>query len=185
VKSGVAPRRARRPAGKARRPRIPGVFERGATQPPGMHRPSNAVRLSPRAVSRHSGTTTCRLPPTSRAVLPERARPPARPARARPATIAGWTQDDNQGRRPFVRPIDRSIRNPGPQPGKSPLRVLVSKELPYLSLFFTSVETVPRRTAPANADAQRHPPCASLHLPRAPTGAAGLLPRVLTRLLPR
>src|SRR2546427_10686852 len=48
--SGVSPRRARRPAGKARRPRIPGVFERGATQPPGMHRPSNAARLSPRAV---------------------------------------------------------------------------------------------------------------------------------------
>src|SRR5204863_5770233 len=48
--SGVAPRRARRPAGKARRLRIPGVFEGGATQPPGMHRPSNAARLSPRAV---------------------------------------------------------------------------------------------------------------------------------------
>src|SRR6267142_2809957 len=26
-----------------------GVFERGATQPAGMHRPSNAARLSPRA----------------------------------------------------------------------------------------------------------------------------------------
>src|SRR5205823_4083974 len=73
----IRPRRARRPAGKARRPRtgapaarglrggvaIPGVFERGATQPApgsptrqprwgglGMHRPSNAARLSPRAV---------------------------------------------------------------------------------------------------------------------------------------
>ena len=29
---------ARRPAGQARRPSIPGVFERGATQPAGMHR---------------------------------------------------------------------------------------------------------------------------------------------------
>jgi hypothetical protein len=48
-KSGVAPRRARRLAGKARRPRIPGVLERGATPPPGMPRVSNAVRLSPRA----------------------------------------------------------------------------------------------------------------------------------------
>src|SRR6266487_6409934 len=28
---------------------IPGVFERGATQPAGMHRPSNAARLLPRA----------------------------------------------------------------------------------------------------------------------------------------
>src|SRR6267143_4097558 len=32
-----------------RPPRIPGGFERGATQPAGMHRPSNAARLSPRA----------------------------------------------------------------------------------------------------------------------------------------
>src|SRR2546422_8591691 len=32
--------------------RSPGVFERGATQPAGMHRPSNAARLSPRAASR-------------------------------------------------------------------------------------------------------------------------------------
>src|SRR5436309_8390197 len=38
-----------RPAGKARRLRIPPVFEGGATQPPGMHRPSNAARLLPRA----------------------------------------------------------------------------------------------------------------------------------------
>jgi hypothetical protein len=28
-----------------------GIFERGATQPAGMHRPSNAARLSPRAAS--------------------------------------------------------------------------------------------------------------------------------------
>ena len=35
--------------GKARRLRIPTVFEGGATQPTGMHRPSNAARLSPRA----------------------------------------------------------------------------------------------------------------------------------------
>src|SRR5712691_991415 len=38
-----------RPSSKPRRPRIPGVFEGGATQPAGMHRPSNAARLSPRA----------------------------------------------------------------------------------------------------------------------------------------
>jgi hypothetical protein len=50
-KSGVTPRGARRPAGKARRLRIPAVFEGGATQPPGMHRPSNAARLLPRAAS--------------------------------------------------------------------------------------------------------------------------------------
>src|SRR5206468_6781523 len=44
-----APRRARRPAGKARRPRIPGVFEGGATQPAGMRRPANAAGRLPRA----------------------------------------------------------------------------------------------------------------------------------------
>src|SRR5437899_9706191 len=55
--SRISRRRARRPAGKARRPRIPGVFERGATQPAGMHRPSNAARLSPRAVN--VGFFTC------------------------------------------------------------------------------------------------------------------------------
>ena len=38
-KSIVAPRTAMRPAGKARRPRIPGVFEGGATPPAGMPRP--------------------------------------------------------------------------------------------------------------------------------------------------
>src|SRR6266851_5748395 len=51
-----------RPAGKARRPRISEIFEGGATQPApgsptrqprwggeGMHRPSNAAGLSPRA----------------------------------------------------------------------------------------------------------------------------------------
>src|SRR5262245_27963612 len=42
---GVAPRAARRPPGKARRPRIPGVFEEGATRPGGMHRRPNAVPI--------------------------------------------------------------------------------------------------------------------------------------------
>src|SRR6058998_2473619 len=46
---GVAPRPARRPDGKARRPRISGIFEGGATQPAGMHRRPNAAGLSPRA----------------------------------------------------------------------------------------------------------------------------------------
>src|SRR5437667_10689794 len=40
-----------RPAGKARRARIPGVFERGATQPAGMQRRPNAAGVSPRAAS--------------------------------------------------------------------------------------------------------------------------------------
>ena len=48
-KSGVAPRWVRRLAGKARRPRIPPVFDGGATPPPRMHRPSNAARLPPQA----------------------------------------------------------------------------------------------------------------------------------------
>src|SRR5439155_8862517 len=39
-----------RPDGKARRARIPGVFERGATQPAGMQRRPNAAGVSPRAV---------------------------------------------------------------------------------------------------------------------------------------
>src|SRR5712692_8529701 len=38
-----------RPAGKARRVRIPGVFERGATQPGGMQLRPNAAGLLPRA----------------------------------------------------------------------------------------------------------------------------------------
>src|SRR5439155_15346242 len=38
-----------RPDGKARRARIPGVFERGATQPAGMQRRPNAAGVSPRA----------------------------------------------------------------------------------------------------------------------------------------
>src|SRR2546425_7778314 len=38
-----------RPAGKARRAIIPGVFERGATQPDGMQRRPNAAGVSPRA----------------------------------------------------------------------------------------------------------------------------------------
>src|SRR5262245_4850429 len=48
-KSIVAPRTARRPDGKARRLRISGIFERGATQPAGMHRRSNADGVAPRA----------------------------------------------------------------------------------------------------------------------------------------
>jgi hypothetical protein len=47
--ASVASRRARRAGGKARRGRIPGVFKRGATPPAGMHRPSNAAGISPRA----------------------------------------------------------------------------------------------------------------------------------------
>src|SRR6202035_833248 len=38
-----------RPDAKARRVRIPGVFERGATPPGGMQRRPNAAGLSPRA----------------------------------------------------------------------------------------------------------------------------------------
>src|SRR2546423_14887798 len=47
----VAPRTARRPAGKARRPRISGIFDGGATQPDGMHRRSNADGVAPRAAN--------------------------------------------------------------------------------------------------------------------------------------
>ncbi len=54
-KCRVAPRRARRPAGQARRPRIRPVFEGGATPPAGMPRPSNAAPLSPRAARSRVG----------------------------------------------------------------------------------------------------------------------------------
>src|SRR5947209_3669020 len=50
-KSIVAPRTARRPADKARRPRISGIFEEGATPPAGMHRRSNADGVAPRAAT--------------------------------------------------------------------------------------------------------------------------------------
>src|SRR5947207_1482806 len=40
------------PAGKARRTRISGIFERGATQPDGMQRRPNAAGVSPRAAGR-------------------------------------------------------------------------------------------------------------------------------------
>ena len=43
VKPRVAPRAARRPLDKARRGRILGIFDRGATQSGGMHRRSNAA----------------------------------------------------------------------------------------------------------------------------------------------
>src|SRR4029079_9992714 len=42
---GAAPRAARRPSGKARRPSIPGVCEEGATPPDGMHRRQNADHI--------------------------------------------------------------------------------------------------------------------------------------------
>jgi len=48
-KSRVAPRRAACPADKARRARIPPVFDRGATPSPGMRRSSNAAGVAPRA----------------------------------------------------------------------------------------------------------------------------------------
>ena len=48
-KSRAASRRAMRPADKARRARIPPVFDRGATRSPGMQRSSNAAGLAPRA----------------------------------------------------------------------------------------------------------------------------------------
>ena len=48
-KSGVAPRRTRRLADKARRLRILSIFEGGATQDARMYRSSNAGGLSPRA----------------------------------------------------------------------------------------------------------------------------------------
>ncbi|MBI2828764.1 MAG: nitrate/nitrite transporter NrtS [Acidobacteria bacterium] len=46
---GEVSRAARRPAGKARRLKIPGVFEGGATQPAGMHRQPNATVIMKRS----------------------------------------------------------------------------------------------------------------------------------------
>src|SRR3954470_5418966 len=45
VDRGISPG-ARRPDGKARRPRIPAVFERGATPPAGMPRPGIMSRTT-------------------------------------------------------------------------------------------------------------------------------------------
>jgi hypothetical protein len=53
MNGGVAPRAARRPAGKARRPRISGIFEGGATPPAGMHRGPNAGPIYEMGSSRH------------------------------------------------------------------------------------------------------------------------------------
>jgi hypothetical protein len=61
-KSIVAPRTAMRPAGKARRPRIPGVFEGEATPPGGMQRRSNADGVAPRAASSRRAITSVALP---------------------------------------------------------------------------------------------------------------------------
>src|ERR1700687_5320050 len=65
-----------RPDGKARRVRIPGVFERGATQPDGMQRPPNAAGLSPRAakVPRRSPARATAAP-----TRPQRGPPPPPP----------------------------------------------------------------------------------------------------------
>src|SRR2546427_13101718 len=52
-KSIVASRAAMRPAGKARRPRVSGILEGGATQPDGMQRRSNADGVASRA-ARHA-----------------------------------------------------------------------------------------------------------------------------------
>ena len=52
-----------RPSGKARRGRIPAVCDRGATQPGGMQRLSNAAGLLPRAARGHIWPPT--LPPAA------------------------------------------------------------------------------------------------------------------------
>ena len=67
----VAPRTARRPAGKARRPRISGIFEGGATQPAGMHRRSNADGVAPRAVNPGVRSVEFQVADLSTALLPE------------------------------------------------------------------------------------------------------------------
>jgi hypothetical protein len=56
-KSGVASRAAMRPPGKARRPRISGIFEGGGTQPGGMQCRPNAGGLASRAVKHIQGDT--------------------------------------------------------------------------------------------------------------------------------
>jgi hypothetical protein len=48
-----------RPAGKARRPRIPGVFERGATQPGGMQRRTNAAVFTRRTTKAYTVCCFC------------------------------------------------------------------------------------------------------------------------------
>src|SRR5207247_5044612 len=55
-KYGDAPRAPRRPAGKARRVRISGISERGATQPAGMHRRPKAGVFMRRAANYNMDT---------------------------------------------------------------------------------------------------------------------------------
>ena len=51
-----------RPSGKARRVRISGIFDRGATQPGGMQRRPNAAGLPPRAASLARRIARARVP---------------------------------------------------------------------------------------------------------------------------
>ena len=74
---GDAPRAARRPAGKARRPRISGIFEGGATPAGGMHRRPNATAIANGATRQgvhHVPFDFCVLqpPPDSGLVCPDR-----------------------------------------------------------------------------------------------------------------
>src|SRR5438093_10033259 len=59
-----------RPDGKARRARIPGVFERGATQPAGMQRRPNAAGVSPRAVKASNESDAMTAIPARRRARP-------------------------------------------------------------------------------------------------------------------
>ena len=83
----VAPRTARRPAGKARRPRISGIFEGGATQPAGDHHRSNADGVAPRTASPLDGLArSCiRGVRGTRSVRASECRPAAREIRDRRA----------------------------------------------------------------------------------------------------
>ena len=78
-KSGVAPRPGMRPAGKARRAKISGIFDRGATQPDGMQRRTNAAGLAPRAASARKTAKKPRVGKSRRtAGAPTRVRTPRR-----------------------------------------------------------------------------------------------------------
>ena len=60
-KRGDAPRAARRPAGKARRSRVSGILEEGATPPDGMHRRPNASALANWATRQRTWSCTAWL----------------------------------------------------------------------------------------------------------------------------
>ena len=125
-----------RPSGKARRGRIPSVCDRGATQPGGMQRRSNAAGLSPRAASGwHDGLQRqrgCR-----RLVVWGH----------RTERGAGWIRPPASTQRDFhVKMLKQWKITPGLQ------RMATKKQIKQAEDALTAI----RQTLPAGTDVKRH-----------------------------